>query len=343
MAVIIPCAGRSSRFPGTRPKYLLTLYDGDTMFERAAKDYPDEDIHFIILKEHKDKYDASEAIYKAFKDRDNIFVHVLPKVTSGPAETVYTVTKHLKDQPILIRDCDSFFDVPLKKTNHVCLADLRDNKSITNVAAKSYAVLNDQDFITNIVEKTVVSNYICVGGYGFESSDQFNSVFERQSKQFKGEIFISHIIKDMLHDNTFEAEIVQNYIDCGTYEEFVRYNQSKPTIFCDLDGTVFYNQSRLFANDYSNPPKLIPNAVKYLLSKQQAGSKIVFTTSRPEEFADQTITALNQAGFEDITVLFNVPHAPRMVINDNSKTNPYPTALAMNVPRDDDEYWSKLL
>jgi len=343
MAVIIPCAGRSSRFPGTRPKYLLTLYDGDTMFERTAKDYPNEDIHFIILEEHKDKYDASEAIYKAFKDRDNIFVHVLPKVTSGPAETVYMVTKHLKDQPILIRDCDSFFDVPLKKTNHVCLADLRDNKSITNVAAKSYAVLNDQDFITNIVEKTVVSNYICVGGYGFESSDEFNQVFKRQSKEFKGEIFISHIIKDMLHTNTFEAEIVKNYIDCGTYDEFVRYNQSKPTIFCDLDGTVFLNQSRLFSNNYSNEPELMPNAAKYLLAKEKAGSKIIFTTSRPDEFADITINALNKAGFTNVNVLFNIPHAPRMVINDNSRTNPYPTALAMNVPRDDNEYWSKLL
>ena len=39
MAVIIPCAGRSSRYPGTRPKYLLTMYDGELMFEKAAKPY----------------------------------------------------------------------------------------------------------------------------------------------------------------------------------------------------------------------------------------------------------------------------------------------------------------
>lgn len=343
MAIIIPCAGRSSRFPGTRPKYLLTLYDGDTMFEKAAKDYPNEEIHFIVLQEHVDLYKSSDAIYKAFGANDKVFVHVLPEVTSGPAETVYTVTKNFKDQPILIRDCDSFFDVNFKTTNHVCLADLRDNKHITNVAAKSYAVLNDQDLITNIVEKSVVSNFICVGGYGFESSDQFNSVYNQLADQHEGEIYISHIIKDMLNNTTFEAEVVKNYIDCGTYEEFVKYNQSKPTIFCDLDGTVFYNQSRLFENDYSNPPVTIPAAVEYLKNKQSNGSKIIFTTARPDAYASETIKALNDAGFTDVTVLFNVPTAPRMIINDNSKTNPYPTALAMNVPRDDNEFWSKLL
>jgi hypothetical protein len=30
------------------------------------------------------------------------------------------------------------------------------------------------------------------------------------------------------------------------------------------------------------------------------------------------------------------------LINDVSKTNPYPSASAINVPRDDNEYWSKI-
>lgn len=346
MAVIIPCAGKSSRFPGTRPKYLLTMHDGLTMFEKAAADYPvNEPVHFIILKEHDELYGAFNAIVKAYGEppnsKRNYFIHVLDKITSGPAETVYKIAKTLPDQPIIIRDCDSFFNVPLLKTNHVCVADLRENLYVTSVASKSFAVVNDQNIITNIVEKSVSSNFICVGGYSFESSKQFCDTYEKL-KSHSGEIFISHIIKQMIETVPFKAEKVINYVDCGTYSEFVKYNQSKSTIFCDIDGTVFYNQSKLFHNSYDTPPRPIPNAVKYLLEKQKNGCKIIFTTSRSEEYAEITIDALRTVGFKDISVLFNLPHAPRVLINDNSTTNPYPTATAINVPRDDNDFWSKL-
>lgn len=344
MAVIIPCAGRSSRFPGTRPKFLLTLYNGDAMFERAANPYIKlgEQVHFIVLREHVQKYDAEMAIKMAYEGCDNVFVHILNNVTGGPAETVYTVVKDLYSQPIFIQDCDSYFDVKLNHDNQICVADLRQFKDVTNVAAKSYAVVNEQDMITNIIEKSVVSNNICVGGYGFKSAQEFCEAFD-ELKDSSGEIFISHIIKRMLEDTSFQAYRVNEFIDVGTYEEFVKYNQTRPTIFCDLDGTIFVNQSKLFTNHYGNAPRVIQPAVDWLLKKEQHGSKIIFTTSRPDKYKNITEQALQDCGFKDITTLYNIPHAPRIVINDNSKTNPYPTAIAMNVPRDDEQYWKMLL
>lgn len=346
MAVIVPCAGRSSRFPGTRPKYLLTLYNGQLMVEKAVDPYvTTEDIHIVILKEHADHYDAFTALNLIYGDRPNVNIHIIEEVTSGPAETVYHVAKQLKpNEPILIQDCDSFFNGEVSSSNQVSVADLRKFKDVTNVAAKSYAVLNDQDMLTNIIEKSVSSNFICVGGYEFASASEYCINFEQLKEYAKGaEIFVSHIIKNMLHSTTFNIHQVDEFIDCGTYTEFVNYNQSKPTIFCDLDGTVFVNQSHYFKNNYSNKPVIIPAAVDYLLNKQLQGSRIIFTTSRPEEYKDITLETLRECGFENISVLFNMPHAPRMVINDNSKTNPYPTALAMNVPRDDNSYWEKIL
>lgn len=340
MAIIIPCAGKSSRYPGTRPKYLLTLFDGELMFEKAANPYiNDHEIHFIILKEHDQEYGSSQVFEKSYKNKKNIKVHILDNETSGPAETVYMITKDLpEDEPVFIKDCDSFFNAPIRFDNHVCVADLRNNLDVTKVAAKSFAVINDQDMITNIVEKSVASNFICVGGYGFKSAKIFNSAFNKLKDQ-SGEVFVSHIIKELLDENPFEIQRVKNYIDVGTYEEFVGYNQNKPTIFCDIDGTIFYNQSKYFKNDYSNAPQPIPNAVKYLLKKQTEGSKIIFATSRPSEYKTITETALSDCGFKDFIVLYDLPHSPRLIINDNSITNPYPTALALNVPRDDDKYW----
>jgi hypothetical protein len=339
MAIIIPCAGKSSRFNGTRPKYLLTMYDGKFMFEKAAEPYLQEHkVYFIILKEHDEKYGVKDAFNKIYKDNKNIEILVLENETNGPAETVYQLTKNLPDNEfIFIKDCDSFFSVDLKKENHVCVADLRKNLSVTKVASKSFAVTNDQDMITNIIEKSVVSNFICVGGYGFKKAKDFNMAFEKL--QSNDEIFVSHIIKEILSKSPFEICRVENYIDVGTYDEFVAYNQSHPTIFCDLDGTLFFNQSKIFSNNYSLEPTPLKSGIKFMLEKQKLGCKIIFCTSRPKEFKNITIRTLEKLGFENITILFDLPHAPRIIINDYSQTNPYPTAISINVPRDDDQYW----
>ena len=344
MAVIIPCAGQSSRYPGTRPKYLLTVSNGECLFERAANLYVDcTDVHFVILREHAEKYDAEIAINKVYGHRDNVHIHILDQPTSGPAETSYHVAMKLSDTPIFIQDCDSFFTSSLSEENYVCTVNLKDNLDVINVAAKSFAVTNEQGLLTNIVEKSVVSNQICVGGYGFKSADTFCRSFERLSEIHEGEIFVSHIIKELLQTNVFVAKDVQDYVDLGTYKEFVEYNKQRQTIFCDIDGTVFYNQSKLFSNDYSNPPRPIPGAVMYLLQKQEKGATIIFTTSRPSKFKDTTEKGLEDCGFKDIRVLYDIPHAPRVLINDTSITNPYPSATSINVPRDDNEYWSKMI
>lgn len=345
MAVVVPCAGKSSRFPGTRPKYLLTMYDNELMVEKAVKPYiMTEDVHIVILREHARKYDAEIALNKVYRDHPNVHIHILEEETSGPAETVYQVVKRIQpNAPLFVKDCDSFFDSPVNYSNHVCVADLRSNLNVTNVAGKSFAVVNEQKMLTNIVEKSVVSNYICVGGYGFASAGEFMVSFEKLRKTSKGsEIFLSHVIKNMLDSTSFEIEEVENYVDVGTQKEYTEYNQSRPTIFCDLDGTIFYNQSRYFSNNYDSFPKPIQAAVDYMLDKEEKGSKIIFTTARPDEARDVTLEALRRCGFRDISVLFNLPHAPRMIINDNSKTNPYPTAIALNVPRDDNDFWEKL-
>lgn len=344
MAVIIPCAGKSSRYLNTRPKYLLTMFDGDLMFEKAAKPYiSDHQIHFVILEDHNKEYNVVDIFNKVYKDMPNIKVHVLDQETSGPAETVYQISKKFSDdEPIFIKDCDSFFNSPFRLDNHVCVADLRDNLNVTKIASKSFSVINDQDMIINIIEKSVASNFICVGGYGFKNAKSFNDSFLKLKNQ-GGEVFVSHIIKELLDEMPFEIERVSDYIDLGTYEEFIQYNQSKETIFCDIDGTVFYNQSRYFENNYDIPPVPIPNAVEYLLKKQETGSKIIFVSSRPGSTKNITESTLKNCGFVNFSVLYDLPHTPRMIINDNSVTNPYPTAVSLNVPRDDNEYWKKII
>ncbi len=358
MAVIIPCAGKSSRFPDTRPKFLLTMPEGDAMFEKAARPHLKSDsIHFGFLKEHNEEFNIDKILKRSILKDTLLNVCIFNDVTSGPAETAFAIIdigvnsgKIDKDEPILIKDCDSFAETNLDfdqqtEGNYVVVANLKSHKKITNVAAKSFAVLNENNLITNIVEKDVVSNYICTGMYGFASAEKFmNAYLSLKEKANDGEeIFISHVIKELLEDEPFEAVQANAFIDCGTYEEYIKHAESMPTYFIDLDGTLWSNQSKLFDNHYRTPKIPIPEAVKYFLKKQAEGCKLIFTTSRPESVRTETETALfQQLGFDRTRLIMDLPHGPRVLVNDFSKTNPGPSAIAINATRDSNAFWKGL-
>ena len=344
MRVIIPCAGKSSRFPNTRPKYLLTMPDGELMLQHAARNwYGKYPVTFVLNREHCEQYGSCEAIKRIYGDTVDIVI--LDEFTNGPAETIYETIKDWDDTVFYVQDCDSHFDIDFVHGNNNAIAyiNLQDYPKLSNIANKSFVSLHE-NVVVSIVEKSVISDKICVGGYKFNSSYGYRHHYELLREDFYDvELYISHVIKLMInHGCYFSAALAKNYLDCGTYESFVENQKRHKTIFCDLDGVVFYNQSKYFNNNYSITPTLKSEAVKFLLEKQNNGATIVFTTSRPNEFADITETALNGAGFRDYRILYDLPHAPRMLINDVSASNPWPSAQAINSPRDDDDFWKTI-
>ena len=90
MELIIPAAGLSTRFPNMKPKYLLSDDAGVVMIKNAVgkliEKYP---AHIAILKEHDEKYQASQTLRELFGDKINIIILDAP--TKGPAETVYKI------------------------------------------------------------------------------------------------------------------------------------------------------------------------------------------------------------------------------------------------------------
>ena len=115
MQVIMPCAGQSSRYPGTKPKYLLSMPDGRLMLEWAADNYLNKyPIRFIVSREHQDRYDSVSIIKQCFNGRADVTVAVLDNPTNGPAETVYLGSLDLDNTSIIVQDCDSLFkfDIP---------------------------------------------------------------------------------------------------------------------------------------------------------------------------------------------------------------------------------------
>ena len=57
--LLLPVAGKSARYPGMRPKWLLTMPNGKLMIEQSISKIDCskfDKIYVIALKEHLDKY-----------------------------------------------------------------------------------------------------------------------------------------------------------------------------------------------------------------------------------------------------------------------------------------------
>ena len=340
MKVIIPCAGKSSRFPNTRPKYLLTMPDGRMMLQHAADKYLDagHEVTFVIVKEHSEKYESEYAIRQAYGDAVNIFT--LDDFTNGPADTVYEVMKEWEDTAFAVNDCDSFFDFEIPNNSTFAVyADLHNYPNLSHIYAKSF-ILKDDNTVIDIIEKKISSEYICIGGYGFASSDQFKRHYHKVKIAAVSEVFISHVMKSMIDEDINILAIEgKNYTDCGTYDSYIDHMKKHVTIFCDIDGVIFKNQSRYFKNSHHQPPTFNQNAIDFIKNKISNGATVIFTTARKEDAREATEAGIRLAGIENFQVIYGLPHAPRLLINDVHYSNPWPTATAINAPRNDNDFW----
>ena len=335
MEIVVPAAGLSTRFPDMKPKYLLYDYKHDMMLINALRPFINrgDRIHIGILREHEEKYNVTEQIKHEHK---NCLIHILDKPTRGPADTVYQIIKMagLHTSEIFIKDCDSYFDHEFSDGNYVCVSKISQHEVLKKLASKSFTVSNNNGIITDIVEKEVVSDTFCVGGYKFSSAMMFKREFESLTSD--REIFVSDVISRCISDmQMFTEKMVTNYVDVGTAQDWFEHND-KPVIFCDIDGTIIKAQARTGDNAYFKPPIPLQNNVNRLLELQKNGSKFIFTTARQENAKQDTNELLNKLGFVEYILLMNLPNTKRILINDYNNANPYPRAQAINLKRDSD-------
>lgn len=333
MDIIFPCAGQSSRFPETRPKYLLVEYSGKLMIEKSAENTQGRK-HIVILREHIINYDAENIVRDAFGDSVNIIV--LESPTNGPAETIYLALKRIGNvQDFIVRDCDSFFNFESQSGNIVYTSKLSNNLDLNDVSGLSYVIANNQNVVSNIIEKQVVSDTFCVGGYQFSSAEEYYEAYSA-IKESNGELYISNIIGYMISNGKiFQSKNVTNYINVGVLDAWLKYNY-KPTIFCDIDGVLVKNQAAHGINSYGK--KLyepLETNIKAIRDAKSKGAQIVFVTARPEKYRKVTQKILDENGLNDCILIMGLHHAQRILINDFTTSNPYPSAVAINLKRNE--------
>jgi len=242
--------------------------------------------------------------------------------------------------PIFIKDADNYFKFAIKKGNYVVVSDLNET-SVKNVASKSYVSFNDNNIVTNIVEKTVISNLFCAGGYSFESAASFLEYYEKIKD--KKNIYLSHVIYRMLLDDIcFKLSCSDDFIDWGTPNDWQLFREKYITMFVDLDGTLVENSGEYFPPFWGGTKSLQKNVDTINSIYESGKALIIITTSRNSTFEKETIRQLKKCGIKYHRILFNIFHSKRIIINDFSESNPYKTCDSINIPRNSDTLSSYL-
>lgn len=340
--LIIPCAGKSSRFPNMKPKWMLTHPDGKLMIEKSLEGLDLDAFDRIIItivKPHDDKYEAKLILEQVFADNPKIEICVLDDFTSSASETIYlTLTKMNVQGAFVIKDSDNCvrFELPRPLQNAIVGYDLSIHRDISNIPGKSFLIVNEQNIIEDIIEKQIVSKFICLGVYIFESVDDFLQAYrELLEKKVSGEMFISHVISYMLtkNDVIFTAIMADGYEDWGTLTEWKETQKRHRTYFIDVDGVILKNSGKYGKINWSNNKVMLEDNVQSIVELQNNGAQIVITTSRTEEYRPALVEMLSKAGIKPYAILMGMNHAARIVINDFAPTNPYPSAMCITLPR----------
>ena len=183
-------------------------------------------IYFTILKKHDLLYNLQKLFGTQFKIagiENKARLIILESATMNQPETVVRTIQTAKlTGAFMIKDADSYFESELSPHNSVATF-LLDALNRVNPQDKSYVAVDDMYYITNIIEKKIMSRYFCAGGYVFEDTIEFCNYFEKLKVYDR--LYLSHIIYSMLLDNMeFRPIKVKNYQDWGTKEDWVINN-----------------------------------------------------------------------------------------------------------------------
>jgi len=163
--------------------------------------YDPADLVFTYLAEHEQKFSVRAGLVRAFGPHVNTVV--LDEPTRSQSETVAETLRRLNiDGPFLVKDSDNSFELQeiAWTTSYITVASLNDFDQI-NPRNKSYVTVDQDDFVTSIREKQVISEYFSIGGYFFRSAASFLDAFDELSRAPSvavSELYISEIISYLL-------------------------------------------------------------------------------------------------------------------------------------------------
>ncbi len=221
--LIIPCAGLSSRFRSTLPKYLLRHPSGRIMAYESIQGLPLNDfdsIIMVVLRQHM-IFDTLYQLYEEFNEYPKFEIVVLENETKSASDTISQCIQLKKiTGEIYIKDVDDYFSVDTVEPNQICTYSLNNAMNISP-GNKSYVKKTINNHVLTIIEKKVISPDFCCGLYSFDSAEEFVTTYHKLENYIDEEIYISHVIYRMILDGKiFSTKEVEDFIDWGTQQDW---------------------------------------------------------------------------------------------------------------------------
>lgn len=228
--LIVPAAADNSNQPDVMPYVFSLDFAGVMHCIRAIQGLNlkrFDNIYFTILRKHVDLFCLDELFKQQFKrlGMDNANLVILDNPTDSQTETIYqTLLKVGNVSSLFVKDADGYFEAEIQNENGVAVFPL-EQLNMLDPQHKSYVAVDDMYYLTNIIEKKVISHFFNVGGVCFENADDFMFYYERLQR-FGCHLCMSHIVYAMLMDkHQFRPIVSKSYIDWGNEQLFKYYHQ----------------------------------------------------------------------------------------------------------------------
>lgn len=217
--LILPIAENRIEYKNQTPQTFLYDKDGVMNCFHAIKGLDITKfnrIYITILKEHDKKFSLTDKIklQLTLNNINNAEIVVLDEPTSSQPETIYkTILKKNIKGSIFIKDADCSFIADIPLSNAVAIYSLEQLR-LASPQNKSYVCIDSMQYITNIIEKNMVSRNFTAGGYSFANADTFCRYYLTLQNQ-QG-LYLSHIIYSMILEGyTFRPIHTKDYEDFG--------------------------------------------------------------------------------------------------------------------------------
>jgi hypothetical protein len=323
-----------------RPKWLLTHPDSgfpmvlESIFGINISTH--DKVVLVALKKHEEEFKFCDKLLDICSKFDvkSFDILLLDESKSQPHTIAQTINSLNIEGQINCKDTDNYFISQVPEGNYVAICSLNDIE-LVNARNKSYVEFNEQKKLINIVEKNVISNSFCAGLYGFSDAKKFYETFEKYEAEDKNNknLFVSHIILMMSESEDFDVIEVKDYIDWGTATEWQSYRNNFKTYFVDIDGVLVKGSSE-YMTPYWGETEGIKENIKKINDLYDAGNRIILTTGRKGDHHKVTEKQLAKEGIKFSCILYSCGNGQRVIINDFSNSNPYPSCQAINLPRD---------
>lgn len=203
--IVIPMAGKGSRFAEAgyvNPKPLIDVY-GHPMIEYVTRNITPECEHkfiYVCQKEHLEKYRLDDILHRIAPECEIVPIDY---ITEGAACTVLLAEKYIdNDDGLMIANSDQYVDIDI----NAYLNTLRNNDGLimtmpANNPKWSFIRYDENELVTMVREKEVISNEATVGIYNYRHGKDFvryaHQMIEKNIR-VNNEFYVAPVYNEMI-------------------------------------------------------------------------------------------------------------------------------------------------